>query len=98
MTRRHRRPTRPTSLFPEPPLFRSLLKNARVARGQTILTGADTAEIIGTGKVEGVELKDGTLIPASLVVMAVGIRPSTQLARDAGLAVNRKSTRLHSSH
>ena len=66
-----------------------LLKNALEARGQTILTGADTAEIIGNGKVEGVKLKDGTLIPASLVVMAVGIRPSVALARDAGLAVGR---------
>ncbi|WP_077147744.1 nitrite reductase large subunit NirB [Sphingopyxis sp. KK2] len=66
-----------------------LLKNALEARGQTILTGADTAEIVGDGKVEGVKLKDGTLIPASLVVMAVGIRPSVALARDAGLAVGR---------
>src|SRR3546814_4457998 len=38
-----------------------LLKQALEARGQTILTGADTAEIIGDGKVEGVKLKDGTL-------------------------------------
>lgn len=66
-----------------------LLKQALEARGQTILTRADTAEIIGNGKVEGVKLKDGTLIPASLVVMAVGIRPSVALARDAGLAVGR---------
>ncbi|SKB25620.1 nitrite reductase large subunit NirB [Sphingopyxis flava] len=66
-----------------------LLKQALEARGQTILTGADTAEIVGEMKVEGVKLKDGTLIPADLVVMAVGIRPSTQLARDAGLAVGR---------
>ncbi|MGL3819531.1 nitrite reductase large subunit NirB [Sphingopyxis sp. R3-92] len=66
-----------------------LLKNALEARGQTILTGADTAEIVGDGKVEGVKLKDGTLIPAGLVVMAVGIRPSTRIARDAGLAVGR---------
>lgn len=66
-----------------------LLKQALEARGQTILTGADTAEIVGNGKVEGVKLKDGTLIPASLVVMAVGIRPSVALARDAGLAVGR---------
>jgi nitrite reductase (NADH) large subunit len=66
-----------------------LLKQALEARGQTILTGADTAEIVGDGKVEGVKLKDGTLIPASLVVMAVGIRPSVALARDAGLAVGR---------
>ncbi|HWW55909.1 MAG TPA: nitrite reductase large subunit NirB [Sphingopyxis sp.] len=66
-----------------------LLKQALEGRGQTILTGADTAEIVGNGKVEGVKLKDGTLIPASLVVMAVGIRPSVALARDAGLAVGR---------
>ncbi|MBE1526496.1 nitrite reductase (NADH) large subunit [Sphingopyxis sp. OAS728] len=66
-----------------------LLKEALEGRGQTILTGADTAEIVGTGKVEGVKLKDGTLIPASLVVMAVGIRPSVALAREAGLAVGR---------
>jgi nitrite reductase (NADH) large subunit len=66
-----------------------LLKQALEARGQTILTGADTAEIVGDDKVEGVKLKDGTLIPADLVVMAVGIRPSVALARDAGLAVGR---------
>jgi nitrite reductase (NADH) large subunit len=66
-----------------------LLKSALEGRGQTILTGADTAEIYGQGKVEGVRLKDGTQIPASLVVMAVGIRPSVALAREAGLDVGR---------
>ncbi len=66
-----------------------LLKSALEARGQTILTGADTAEIVGETCVEGVRLKDGRLIPASLVVMAVGIRPSVRLAKEAGLAVGR---------
>ncbi|HVI99636.1 MAG TPA: nitrite reductase large subunit NirB [Sphingomonas sp.] len=66
-----------------------LLKQALEARGQAILTGADTAEIYGGGKVEGVRLKDGRDIPASLVVMAVGIRPSVALARASGLAVGR---------
>tara|TARA_R110000782_G_scaffold78276_5_gene155187 strand:+ start:71529 stop:73952 length:2424 start_codon:yes stop_codon:yes gene_type:complete len=66
-----------------------LLKTALEGRGQTILTGADTQEIIGNGKVEAVRLKDGREIPADIVVMAVGIRPSTALARDAGLAVGR---------
>jgi len=66
-----------------------LLKTALEDRGQTILTGADTAEIFGEGKVEGVRLKDGREIPASLVVMAVGIRPSAALAREAGLEVGR---------
>jgi nitrite reductase (NADH) large subunit len=66
-----------------------LLKNALEKRGQTILTGADTAAIVGDGKVESVHLKDGTVIPASLVVMAVGIRPAVALAKQAGLAVGR---------
>jgi len=66
-----------------------LLKNALESRGQTILTGADTAEIYGSGKVEGVRLKDGREIPASIVVMAVGIRPATALAKEAGIATGR---------
>ena len=66
-----------------------LLKAELEKRGQTILTQADTAEVYGDGKVEGVRLKDGREIPASIVVMAVGIRPATGLARDAGLEVNR---------
>ena len=66
-----------------------LLKDALEGRGQTILTGADTAEIFGNGKVEGVRLKDGREIPASIVVMAVGIRPNTALAKDSGLATGR---------
>ncbi|MEG3088310.1 nitrite reductase large subunit NirB [Sphingomonas sp. PB4P5] len=66
-----------------------LLKSALEARGQVILTEANTAEIVGDTHVEGVRLKDGTLIPASLVVMAVGIRPSVALARAAGLEIGR---------
>ncbi|ASR50252.1 nitrite reductase large subunit NirB [Blastomonas fulva] len=66
-----------------------LLKAALEGRGQTILTGANTAEILGEGKVEGVRLTDGRNIPASLVVMAAGIRPNVKLAKEAGLAVNR---------
>ena len=66
-----------------------LLKSELERRGQTILTGADTAEIYGRGRVEGVRLKDGREIPAAIVVMAVGIRPNVKLARDAGLAIGR---------
>ena len=67
-----------------------LLKTELERRGQTILTGADTAEILGKdGHVAGVKLKDGREIPADIVVMAVGIRPATALAREAGLTVER---------
>src|SRR5262245_36937062 len=66
-----------------------LLQKAVEARGIKVLTRANTKAILGTRKVEGLELADGTVIPATLVVMAAGIRPNTALAKDAGLATNR---------
>jgi nitrite reductase (NADH) large subunit len=67
-----------------------LLKTELERRGQIILTGANTREIVESdGKVAGVLLEDGTEIPADIVVMAVGIRPATGLARAAGLEVER---------
>lgn len=67
-----------------------LLKTELERRGQTILTGADTQEIVEKdGRVAAVKLKDGREIPADIVVMAVGIRPATGLAKDAGLQVER---------
>src|SRR5690349_22231167 len=66
-----------------------LLQKAVEARGIKVMTKANTKAIVGDGKVEGVELADGTVIPATLVVMAVGIRPNAGLARETGLKINR---------
>ena len=67
-----------------------LLKEELERRGQTILTGADTAEIVEKDNhVAGVRLKDGREIAADIVVMAVGIKPSVALAKGAGLEVER---------
>ncbi|UCI22377.1 nitrite reductase large subunit NirB [Mesorhizobium sp. B2-1-8] len=66
-----------------------LLQRAVEERGIKVITKANTQAITGNGKVEQVELADGTIIPATLVVMAVGIRPNAALAKDAGIAVNR---------
>ncbi|MEO7248273.1 MAG: nitrite reductase large subunit NirB [Novosphingobium sp.] len=67
-----------------------LLKEELERRGQVILTSADTAEVFAKdGLVAGVRLKDGHEIPADIVVMAVGIKPSTALAKTAGLDVER---------
>ena len=67
-----------------------LLKSELERRGQTIVTGGDTAAIIEQdGQVAGVRLKDGREFPADIVVMAVGIRPATALAKAAGLEVER---------
>jgi nitrite reductase (NADH) large subunit len=66
-----------------------LLQRALEERGIKIMTNASTAAIVGNGRVEGVELADGAVIPATLVVMAVGIKPNAALAKEAGLEVER---------
>ncbi|MBZ9890594.1 nitrite reductase large subunit NirB [Mesorhizobium sp. BR1-1-3] len=66
-----------------------LLQRAVEQRGIKVITRANTQAITGNGKVGQVELADGTVIPATLVVMAVGIRPNSALAKQAGIAVNR---------
>ncbi len=66
-----------------------LLQKELERRGIRVVTKANTKEIVGETQVEGVRLEDGTLIPAELVVMAVGIRPNAALAKEAGLDVNR---------
>lgn len=66
-----------------------LLRRALEQRGIDVITRANTVRIVGENRVQAVELDDGRMIEASLVVMAVGIRPNVKLARDAGLAVDR---------
>lgn len=66
-----------------------LLQRAVEERGIKVITKANTRRILGTDRVEGIELDTGAIIPATLVVMAVGIRPNAGLAKEAGLAVNR---------
>jgi nitrite reductase (NADH) large subunit len=67
----------------------SLLARRLAAEGIDLAMPASTVAIEGTARVAGVRLSDGRLIAASLVVMAVGIRPETTLARAAGLQVGR---------
>ncbi len=66
-----------------------LLQSAMALKGIKIITGATTTQINGDSEVTGVTLADGQQIPCELVVMAVGIRPSTAMAEMSGLAVNR---------
>ncbi|MGW9231833.1 nitrite reductase large subunit NirB [Pseudorhizobium sp. NPDC055634] len=66
-----------------------LLQKAVEQRGIKVICKANTKAILGEGRAKGVELEDGRVVDASLVVMAVGIRPNIALARAAGLAVDR---------
>jgi nitrite reductase (NADH) large subunit len=66
-----------------------MLQRELEGRGIKIVTKAQTKAVIGERRVEGVELADGRIIPASLVVMAAGIRPNAWIAQEAGIATNR---------
>jgi len=68
-----------------------LLRKSLVDRGLDFLIGAQTESLLGDddGRVRAVRFKDGTEVPAQLVVMAAGIRPNTALAESAGLHCQR---------
>ena len=72
-----------------------LLRKSLEARGLQFLMGAQTQELVGSdnegkgGRVKSIKFKDGTEVPADLVVMAVGIRPNTELAQTMRLHVDR---------
>ena len=72
-----------------------LLQKSLEERGLKFEIGAHTAALIGdkddgkAGRVMAIQFKDGRELPADLVVMAAGIRPSTALAESMGLHCNR---------
>lgn len=69
------------------PLVSEFYRRAHVRRGVQVLLGAAVREIRGTaGRAAGVELDDGSLVPADLVLVGIGVVPRTGLAQQIGLA------------
>ena len=71
-----------------------LLQKSLEERGLKFLMGAQTQELVGGGDADGqrvtaIKFKDGTEVATDLVVMAVGIRPNTQLAESMRLHCNK---------
>jgi 3-phenylpropionate/trans-cinnamate dioxygenase ferredoxin reductase subunit len=58
--------------------------------GVDVRTGVTVTALLGgsDGRVTGVQLDDGTVLPAAAVIVGVGIKPETGLAEAAGLAVD----------
>ena len=69
----------------------ALLQKSLESKGLKFRLQASTAALQGdaSGRVQSVELRSGEVIPAQLVVMAVGIRPNTALAESSGLFCDR---------
>lgn len=70
------------------PQLSDAVRDAHRRRGTRILLGADAVRVVGAdGSVTGVELADGTTVPADLVVVGIGAAPETGLAEQLGLLV-----------
>jgi NADPH-dependent 2,4-dienoyl-CoA reductase/sulfur reductase-like enzyme/ferredoxin len=66
-----------------------LLQRYLEGLGIEIALGVQAELEVAQGRVAAVKLSDGTLIQAELFLVSAGIRPNVEIARDAGLEVNR---------
>ena len=55
--------------------------------GTRLLLGTGVAGLVGTGRVEAVELVDGTRLPADVVVVGIGAIPNIEWLADSGVAL-----------
>jgi 3-phenylpropionate/trans-cinnamate dioxygenase ferredoxin reductase subunit len=84
-----------TMVFPEsrllervvPAELSEFLHNMYEKRGVRILTGTTPKKLQGKNTVERAYLSNNEILDVNLVVMGVGIRLNTELARDAGLSL-----------
>ncbi len=66
-----------------------LLENYLKENGVKVVKGSPVTRIHGdeAGRAAAVETADGARVEADVVIMAIGVRPNTELAADAGLAL-----------
>ena len=70
-----------------PPCVADHLLVLHRAAGVTVRLNCGVRGFVGQDSVRAVELDDGQVLPADLVVVGVGMIPNSDIARDAGLAV-----------
>jgi NAD(P)H-nitrite reductase large subunit len=68
------------------PMASKVAEAALVARGVTLRLGIEAAAIVGDPSADGVQLADGTVLRADLIVAATGVKPHTEFLEGTGLA------------
>ena len=58
------------------------------AHGVEILEDIGITRVLGEGRVSGVELANGRILPADFIVVGIGVDPRTDLAEAAGLVID----------
>ncbi|MBI9102166.1 MAG: FAD-dependent oxidoreductase [Spirochaetales bacterium] len=65
-----------------------LVENHMVSKGVKVITKKGVTKFLGeNGKITGVEITGGEIIPCDHAVFSIGVRPNSKLAIDAGLKV-----------
>jgi NADPH-dependent 2,4-dienoyl-CoA reductase/sulfur reductase-like enzyme/rhodanese-related sulfurtransferase len=65
-----------------------LVENHMREKGVNVITGRGVTKFLGKeGRINGVELSDGEVIPCDHAVISIGVRPNSQIAQDAGLKI-----------
>jgi 3-phenylpropionate/trans-cinnamate dioxygenase ferredoxin reductase subunit len=72
------------------PVLSAYYRDLHAGHGVDVRLQVSVAEIRGaSGRVTGVRCADGTVVPADLVVVGIGVIPNAELAATAGLACDR---------
>lgn len=66
-----------------------MLRRQIERRGMFVRVGRTIDGVFGDEQVEGVILNDGERLPADLVVVACGVRPRVEVARESKIPINR---------
>lgn len=59
-----------------------------VHRGVNVITGNGITKVIGASKVEAIELNDGQQMQMDAVILSIGYKPNTELAKLSGIYVD----------
>ncbi|NOX90236.1 MAG: FAD-dependent oxidoreductase [Calditrichaeota bacterium] len=76
----------------------ALIEDELKKHGCDVRTNREVTRILGDDIVRGVELDDGEKISCSLVIVAVGVRPETELAKKAGIRLGASGAIQVDSH
>lgn len=70
--------------------FSEEIESLLTQNGIKVLTGTKVKAIVGKDMVEAVELGNGEMIKTDMVILGLGVKPNSTLAKDAGLELNSK--------
>ncbi len=70
------------------PEFSVKIEDILKERGVNVITGVGITKINGTKKVESIELEDGRVLEMDAVILSMGYRPNSELAKKANISVD----------